>query len=212
MKNKLSLITLTLAVCLVMNACQPPEQRVNTNSKPPSDSMAQDNTAVVPADTMSAMTSTVNPMPSTEGATAKPSTASALKTATVKKGKASVSMNSMDRNKDKMEMDKNGVYGRAEVMPSYPGGEAALEKFVEDNLQYPQDAIDNGIEGKVVVQFDVDEKGNLSHAVIVSEKLGDGLEDEALRIVKEMPKWNPGQMKGKNVKSKFTLPIIYQIY
>jgi TonB family protein len=126
------------------------------------------------------------------------------------KGKTSIVFN-YTVNTDKMEMDKEGVYNRADVMPSFPGGEKALVKFMEDNIQYPQEAIDEGVEGQVQLQFAVDEAGKVYSPTLVSNKIGYGLEDEAMRVVKKMPKWNPGNIKGKNVKTRFTLPISFVI-
>lgn len=119
------------------------------------------------------------------------------------RGKATIDMSAASSSSSKENAEQ--------VMPSYPGGEQSLEKFVEDNLQYPQEAIDNNIEGRVLVTFDVDENGKIFRPSIASEKIGYGLEEEALRVIKSMPQWNPGKLKGKNVKTKFTLPIIYQI-
>ncbi len=112
---------------------------------------------------------------------------------------------------EKMEMDKEGVYTRADVMPSYPGGEKALVKFMEDNIEYPQAAIDDGVEGTVRLSFAVDENGKIYTPVLKSEKIGYGLEEEAMRVVKKMPKWNPGSIKGKNVKTRFEIPVTYVI-
>lgn len=197
----------TVGGFLFINACKSPEDRASDNMM--NDTAAiHENTGTTPADTMTAMTgarpdtASVAPGPTSGNTSMKKGT----------KGKASVSMSDVDNSKDKMEMDKNGVYAKAEVMPSFPGGQNALEKYVEDNLQYPQQALDNGTEGRVLIEFDVDEKGKLYRPIIISDKIGDGLEEEALRVVKGMPTWTPGQMKGKNVKTKFTLPISYQIY
>lgn len=114
-------------------------------------------------------------------------------------------------NADRMEADREGVYNRAEIMPSFPGGEKALRKFIERSIQYPEQALDNETEGTVRVSFAVDEQGKVYKPSVVSGRLGYGLEEEALRVVQQMPKWSPGQIKGKNVKTRFTLPITYQI-
>ena len=112
---------------------------------------------------------------------------------------------------EKMEADKEGVYNRAEIMPSYPGGEDALRKYIENHIEYPEAAIDNNAEGTVKVYFAVDEQGKIYTPTVISSRIGYGLEEEALKVVKQMPKWTPGQIKGKNVKTRFTLPITYQI-
>lgn len=209
MKSKLSLMALAVGSFLMINACETPEDRASGDTMSDTAAM-QDNTTTIQADTMAGMTSTQGTQADTADAASGSTGNTSAKKGT--KGKASVSMAGIDNSKEKMEMDKNGVYARAEVMPSFPGGQNALEKYVEDNLQYPQQALDNGTEGRVLIEFDVDEKGKLYRPIIISDKIGDGLEEEALRVVKGMPTWSPGQMKGKNVKTKFTLPISYQIY
>jgi len=127
------------------------------------------------------------------------------------KGKATFRMTSSTASNAKMEMDKEGVYNRADVMPSFPGGEKALIKYLENNIQYPQAAIDDGVEGTVQLNFAVDENGKVYAPTLRSEKIGYGLEEEAMRVISTMPKWNPGNIKGKNVKTRFDLPVTYQI-
>ena len=151
-------------------------------------------------DTSSAMSSTA-PAPAPADSTAM---------AKRKAGKASATINADDANA-KIEMDKQGYYNRAEVAPAYTGGQSALETYINDNIQYPANAIDNGIEGVVNVQFAVDDKGNVSNVSTVGPKLGYGLEEEAIRVVSKMPKWTPGQVKKKNVKVWRTLPINYRL-
>ncbi|MEP6845489.1 MAG: energy transducer TonB [Panacibacter sp.] len=199
MKGKYSLIAISIGVMLMLNACETPEERAKEN-------MANDAvnaTDMSSSDTTASDTASVTMQSNTgeTGATTPPT----------KKGTASVGKDDTNNTNTKMEADKNGIYERAEIMPSYPGGENALEKFVEDNLQYPQEAIDNNVEGKIMISFDVDETGKIYRPMVVSSKLGYGLEEAALKVVKEMPQWNPGKMKGKNVKTKFTLPIVYQL-
>jgi periplasmic protein TonB len=124
-----------------------------------------------------------------------------------KKGRASASMKADDATA-KIEKDKMGIYTRAEVAPAYAGN---LESYVQDNIQYPQEAIDNDMQGTVQVQFAIDEKGNITNVSTLGTKLGYGLEEEAIKVVQNMPKWTPGQVKGKNVKTWRTLPIVYQL-
>lgn len=113
--------------------------------------------------------------------------------------------------KDKMEADKEGVYNYAEIRPMFPGGENELEKFVQDNIKYPQDATDNGVEGTVTVIFAVDETGKVYAPKLKDEKLGYGLDDEAIAVIKKMPRWTPGRIKGKNVKTYYNLPITFSL-
>ncbi|RYE47087.1 MAG: energy transducer TonB [Sphingobacteriales bacterium] len=129
---------------------------------------------------------------------------------TKKSGKAKASVTA-DDTKIKMTQDKQGYYNRTEVSPAFDGGDPAIENFVTNNIEYPQDAIDNNVEGTVTVQFGVDENGNVSNVSTVGNKIGYGLEEEAIRVVNKMPKWKPGQVKGKNVKVWRTLPINYRL-
>jgi TonB family protein len=137
------------------------------------------------------------------------------KTTTRKKGKATVGtmagMKSTRAAKVSMKPDMNGVYDVTEVSPSYPGGQAALSDYITNRIEYPQMAIDDNKEGTVNVQFIIDENGKVQDARVVGSKLGDGLDEEAERIISVMPKWTPGKVKGKPVKTRLSLPITYRL-
>lgn len=128
-----------------------------------------------------------------------------------KGGIASVSSAMQKMDNSPIAMDNEGYYNRVDVLPSFPGGEKALAKFVETNITYPEDAISEGVEGTVNVVFAVDEEGKVYTPITKGEKVGYGLDEEAARVISKMPKWNPGSIKGKNVKTRFTLPITFQI-
>jgi len=155
-----------------------------------------------------------NHTPTATAPTNKPGhTTAMVKPNPAKKGhKGSVRVAIYGKNfKERMEADKNGVYNYAEILPSYPGGQKELDKFVQDNIQYPQDAIDNGVEGTVTVKFAVDESGKVYSPQLANEKLGYGLDEEALSVINKMPKWSPGRIKGKNVKTYYDLPITFAL-
>jgi protein TonB len=97
-----------------------------------------------------------------------------------------------------------------EVMPSFPGGVTALYKFIRDNLNYPEEAVKQKLEGKVYVKFYVDTDGSVKEPVVLKDGVGGGCAEEAIRIVNSMPKWNPGFQKGKPVKVYFTLPLSFK--
>lgn len=97
-----------------------------------------------------------------------------------------------------------------EKMPVFPGGDAALFKFLSENIQYPSSAIKNKIQGKVIVQFTVDNEGQIRNITVV-KPLSTDCDNEAIRIVKKFPKWIPGQQRGKNVAVKYTLPISFKL-
>ncbi len=107
--------------------------------------------------------------------------------------------------------DAEGYYYYPTVKPGFPGGEKALDAYLEKNLKYPAAALDNGIEGTVLVRFAVDETGKVYPPKVISNPLGRGLEEEALKVVSGMPAWKPGTIDGKNVKSRFTLPIKFDL-
>jgi TonB family protein len=128
-----------------------------------------------------------------------------------KKGRVSIAAVET-KNNGSMEADKEGFYANTEVLPAFPGGQKALESFFEKNIEYPADATDNGVEGTVDLNFAVDEKGKVYAPKVTSDAIGYGIEKEALRVFAKMPTWTPGKIKGKNVKTKYTLPIKFQLY
>ena len=128
------------------------------------------------------------------------------------KGKVAVVETAMVKPTGKMEADNAGVYSNVEVIPSFPGGYKGLQKYFDDNLQYPEEASNDGVEGTVNLTFVVDENGKLTSPKAMGDKLGYGLEAEALRVVNKMPAWNPGKLKGKNVKTSFTLPVKFVLF
>lgn len=128
-----------------------------------------------------------------------------------KKGMASAAVSNDNSATIKVEKDKDGVYNKAETMPEYPGGESALSKFVESNINYPQNAVDQNTEGTVNVSFVVDEKGKVINPVATGKTAGGGLDEEAVKIVKQMPAWKPGTVKGKPVKTRLLLPVTFKL-
>ena len=126
-----------------------------------------------------------------------------------KKGKVSIEM--AHNVSGDMSVDNEGYYKNTEILPGYPGGEKALGLFYDKNIQYPVEASDNGIDGTVMINFAVDENGKLYAPVVTSPVIGYGLEQEALRVFNKMPKWTPGRIKGKNVKTRFNLPVKFQL-
>jgi TonB family protein len=104
------------------------------------------------------------------------------------------------------------VYGKAETAPHFPGGQPALDKYITNNVNYPQQAIDDDMSGVVHVSFIIDEQGNVTKAKVLDPaNVGDGLDQEALRVVKAMPSWKPGKVNGKKVRTRMELPISFQV-
>ena len=102
------------------------------------------------------------------------------------------------------------VFTFVEQQPQFPGGDAAMLKYLGENIRYPSVAQRNGLEGLVVLQFVVDQNGGISDIVVV-KKLGGGTDEEAMRVVKSMPKWSPGKQNGRPVKVRYTLPVRFTI-
>ncbi len=104
---------------------------------------------------------------------------------------------------------QDSIYRVTEVMPEYPGGPNEMMKYLQENIKYPQSAKDNKIEGRVFVTFVVEKDGSITNATVL-RGIDKECDAEALRVVSSMPKWNPGQQDGKNVRTQFTIPIIYK--
>lgn len=100
------------------------------------------------------------------------------------------------------------VLTMVEKMPIFPGGEQAILRFLSDSLRYPEEARNKNIQGKVYVRFIVTPAGDVSNVEVI-RGLPEGLSEEAIRVVKLMPKWIPGSQFGKNVPVQFTLPISF---
>jgi TonB family protein len=141
----------------------------------------------------------------------KDTTAAAPVAKTKKKGKVTADVAASGSKEAKVKKDKDGVYVTPEVMPAYPGNNQALSDYISTNLQYPEQAIDNNVEGTVQVQFVVDKNGSISDVKTVGNKLGYGLDEEAVTVVSKLPKWTPGKVNGKNVKTRMTIPITYKL-
>jgi len=108
------------------------------------------------------------------------------------------------------EPDSNTVLMLVDEMPEFPGGMAALFTYVKENLRYPKAAQEMNVVGKVLVNFVVEKDGRVVNARVV-RGIGHGCDEEALRVVQEMPRWKPGQQSGKNVRVQFTLPISFKL-
>lgn len=110
----------------------------------------------------------------------------------------------------KEDDEDNKVFDMVEVQPSFPGGAGEMMSWISSHLKYPAIAAENGIEGKVIVQFVVGKNGAIRDANIV-RALNPSCDKEALRVVNAMPRWLPGKQNGKEVSVKFTLPITFKL-
>ncbi|TNF47860.1 MAG: energy transducer TonB [Bacteroidetes bacterium] len=97
-----------------------------------------------------------------------------------------------------------------EVDADYPGGMAAMNQYLMENMVYPQYCLENEITGKVILQFIIEKDGSISH-IEVKKEIHPLLAQESVRLVENMPKWIPAQNKGENVRSRTFLPISYSV-
>lgn len=111
---------------------------------------------------------------------------------------------------EKTHEEENKVFDAVEQMPTFPGGDAELMKYLSKNLTYPTLAAENGIQGTVLLQFVVQKDGSIGEVKVVRSKDPD-LDKEAVRVVKGMPKFIPGRMNGQPVNVWFTLPVRFKL-
>ena len=104
----------------------------------------------------------------------------------------------------------NMVYDVVEVMPQYPGGQIAMLKYIMENIKYPKQIMEEGIQGRVTVSFIVEKDGRVSNVRLL-RSVQPLLDKEAVRVVKSMPKWSPGKQKGKPVRVRFNLPVMFKL-
>ncbi len=102
------------------------------------------------------------------------------------------------------------IFEFVEQMPEFPGGNDKVSRYLADKMRYPEMARENNIQGRVIVRFVVNESGEISD-VQVQRGIGGGCDEEAVRVVKGMPKWKPGRQNGRPVKVYFTLPITFRL-
>ena len=111
---------------------------------------------------------------------------------------------------EKKPVEENKVFTAVEQMPQFPGGDAALMAYIQKNLKYPPVAMENNIQGRVVVQFVVTKTGKIGEVKIARGKDPD-LDKEAVRVVKSLPDFIPGKMNGQAVNVWYTLPITFKL-
>lgn len=106
--------------------------------------------------------------------------------------------------------EKEEVFLVVEEMPEFPGGTAAMQKFIASNIKYPRQASQLGLEGRVVVSFVINKDGNVDNVEIL-KGIGGGCDEEAIRVIKSLPSWKPGKQNGRPVSVKFTVPIKFTL-
>jgi len=110
----------------------------------------------------------------------------------------------------KPQYEGKKVYDMVEQMPEFPGGPVALMKWLNENIKYPSIAEENGIQGRVVCSFIVETDGSFSNLEVV-RSIDPSLDKEAVRVLKKMPKWNPGKQNGSSVRVKYIVPVTFML-
>ena len=108
------------------------------------------------------------------------------------------------------DVEEQQIFQVVEEMPEFPGGMAECLKFLGKNIKYPTISQENGVQGKVIVQFVVNRDGSIVDPVVV-RSVDPYLDKEALRVIKMMPKWKPGKQRNKPVRVKYTVPVTFKL-
>lgn len=125
-------------------------------------------------------------------------------------GYASTKRASIPSTQEYAESNGDEVFMVVENQPQYPGGNAAMNRFISDNLQYPKIAQENGIQGRVITQFLIEKDGSLSD-IRVMRGVDPSIDQEAVRLIASMPNWIPGTQRGNKVRVRYTLPITFRL-
>lgn len=108
------------------------------------------------------------------------------------------------------EIVEQEIFMVVEEMPEFPGGVAKLGDYLAKNIKYPQMARESGVQGKVFITFVVEPDGHVSNVKVV-RGIGAGCDEEAVRVIKNMPKWKPGKQRGKAVRVSYNVPVNFKL-
>lgn len=109
------------------------------------------------------------------------------------------------------EVDEDMVFITYETQPEFPGGSPALLAYIKNELRYPKKCRAAGVEGRTIITFVVKKNGKVKNFEVARSSGDKLLDKEAVRVIKKMPKWKPGMHDGKNVNTRFTLPINFKL-
>ena len=108
------------------------------------------------------------------------------------------------------EGDEGEVFQVVEQMPEFPGGMEKLMDYLSKNIKYPSIAQENNIQGRVIMEFVVNKDGSIVEPKVM-RSVDTSLDNEAMRVIKSMPKWNPGKQRGKAVRVRYTVPVLFRL-
>lgn len=112
---------------------------------------------------------------------------------------------------DDTDQDFPEIFIEFETAPNFPGGEQKMLKFITENLKYPKQAVKKKIQGRAICQFFVETDGSITDVTIVRSSGNKSLDKAAIRVVKMMPKWEPGSVQGKIQRVGYVLPVVFRI-
>ncbi|MEO5911338.1 MAG: energy transducer TonB, partial [Pelobium sp.] len=107
-------------------------------------------------------------------------------------------------------IDNSGKPDEVDVLPEYPGGINNARRYVGEHVEYPAEAIENEIEGTIIVTFIIEQDGRISD-IKIDKGLGYGLDEEVMKVIKRMPKWIPAKLNGKYVRYRMRLPVSFKL-
>ncbi len=108
------------------------------------------------------------------------------------------------------EVEEEEIFMRVEKAPAFPGGQKAMMEYLMKNIKYPAACQEAGIQGRVIVSFVVNKDGTIQNVEVI-RGVHEKLDAEAVRVVKSMPAWSPGEQQGRKVRSKFQLPVFFRL-
>ncbi len=108
------------------------------------------------------------------------------------------------------EEEEEVIFQVVEKMPEFPGGQEELFNYLNKNIRYPVIAQENGLQGRVICQFVVNSDGSIVDVTVV-RSVDPSLDKEAVRVIQAMPKWKPGEQRGKAVRVRYTLPVNFRL-
>lgn len=111
---------------------------------------------------------------------------------------------------DKATDSSDQVFAMVEKMPEFPGGQNGIINYLQKTMQYPKDAQEKGLQGRVICSFIIEKDGSITNAEVM-QGIEPSLDQEALRVVNAMPKWSPGMQRGKAVRVKYTVPLTFTL-
>lgn len=107
--------------------------------------------------------------------------------------------------------DSDIIFVVVETMPEFPGGAQAMMRFITENIIYPEEAVQNGIQGRAICQFVVEKDGRLSNIRVKNSSGEASLDEEAKRVIGSMPRWRPGKQRGVPVRVQYTIPVSFRL-